>query len=127
MTATNQAVFKYILDGDQPFARWLSGTSLSAVVMAISFLFLSGIFPGETRILQPMLAGALIGAGLTAPAIAPLKFSRGVRFSISAISGVVVFLVGNQLLFNQAILWAILMGLAGGIGFFLAFNLRKEN
>ncbi len=127
MTATNQALFKYILDGDRPVARWLSGTALSAVVMAISFLFLSGIFPGETRILQPMLAGAVIGAGLTAPALAPLKLSWGVRCALSAISGVVVFFVGNQLLFNQAIMWAALMGLAGGFGFFLAFNLRREN
>jgi hypothetical protein len=39
----------------------------------------------------------------------------------------VVFFVGNQLLFNQAIMWAALMGLAGGLGFFLAFNLRREN
>ncbi|NUM48280.1 MAG: SIR2 family protein, partial [Anaerolineales bacterium] len=126
-TATNQAVFRYILDEERPFARWLSGTTVSAVVMALSFLFLSGIFAGEPRVGLALAAGALIGAGLTAPAIAPLRVGRGIRLGLSALSGVIVFLIANQLLFNQAIIWGALMGLAGGIGFFLAFNWKKSD
>ncbi|GAB4579555.1 MAG: hypothetical protein Fur0022_22930 [Anaerolineales bacterium] len=125
MVATNQAIFKYILDGQRPFIQWLSGTFLSAGIMAISFLFLSGIFPGTPRVGVALAAGALIGAGLTAPAIAPYKLPWVVRFVISAVSGIIAFLLGNQLLFNQAIIWAVLMGLAGGIGFFLAFNWKR--
>lgn len=125
MVATNQAIFKYILDGERPFPRWLSGTLLSAGIMAISFLFLSGIFPGTPRVGLALAAGALIGAGLTAPAIAPYQLPWAVRLAISAGSGIVAFLLGNQLLFNQAIHWAALMGLAGGLGFFLAFNWKK--
>ena len=126
ITAGNQATFRYILDGERPFTRWLSGTTLSAGVMAISFLFFSAIFPGEPRVAAALGAGALIGAGLTAPAIAPYTFPWGVRLGVSAVSGVVVFLAANPLLFNQALIWPVLMGLAGGIGFFLAFNGHRK-
>jgi hypothetical protein len=122
MTATTQAIYQHILDGNRISARWLTGTLLSAVVMAISLLFLSGIFPGEVRVAAVLGAGALIGAGLTAPALGLGKFPWVARLGVSAVSGVVVFLVANQVLFNQAIVWGVLMGLAGGIGFFLAFN-----
>lgn len=125
ITAANQAIFRYILDGERPLARWLSGTLLCTGVMALNFLFLSGIFAGEPRVGPALAAGALIGAGLAAPVIAPLRMGRGIRLGVSALSGGIVFLLANQLLFQQAMLWAVLMGLAGGTGFFLAFNWRR--
>lgn len=125
VTAMNAALFRFIFDGEHPLACWLSGTLLSAAGMAASLLFLSGIFPGTPRVAAALGTGALLGAGLTAPALMPGRLPWAVRLGVSAASGVAVFLLANQLLFNQAILWAVLMGLAGGMGFFLAFNSER--
>jgi hypothetical protein len=117
-------------DRERSLRTWAFTTGISAVLFSLGLVLVGSISAGQPRPLQTWAAGGIIGLGLAGAATAPLpgdlrpKLERSLRLFLTALTGMAAFMLAGwlDLFFHRSLGWLILMGGAGGVGFFLGLN-----
>jgi hypothetical protein len=124
-----QAVLSQLQDGQHPWRVWVVATGTGMVMMGLSFVLLATIFQGQPLLLRSMIAGLLLGLGLIGSATPPLKRPARLRLGLTMLLSIGIFILADRLnLINNAVFWwLIIMGVAGGFGFFWGLNLPDDN
>jgi TRAP-type C4-dicarboxylate transport system permease large subunit len=124
------ALMHYLQDQQRPWRVWGVIAGTAALVMALGFIILAGIFAGDSQPLQAAAAGFLIGLVLAATAALPLRQATAVRLGFSILAGCAIFVAAwaAGLIFNNGpAWWLLLMGGMSGAGFFWGLDQEKFN
>ncbi len=118
------ALVETLQDNDNQRRNWLLKSGTSTFFFVLGFLLLALVTLGEDNLPRLALAGLLIGASLTGVATLPMTLSAPLHLLLTVLATVAAFFLANQLglLFPQGTGWALLMGVAAGIGGFLGFQ-----
>ncbi|MFQ5856960.1 MAG: SIR2 family protein, partial [Anaerolineae bacterium] len=111
-------------DYDRPVRTWAVMTLVSAVFFSLGLVLIGYVSAGSPQPDRTLVAGLLIGLGVAGTATLPLKLGGLPRLVLTALVGMVTFIVAGQLalIFNDHVGWLLLMGGAAGTGFFLGLN-----
>ncbi len=128
--ALASTVLRSLQDRERPLRTWALTTGVSAVLFSLGLALIGYVSAGRPRPLQTLVAGGLIGLGLAGAATAPLlkggrlKLAKPLRLILVALVSTAVFVLAGSLdlFFHRNLGWLVLMGSAGGIGFFLGLN-----
>ncbi len=123
------AALSQLQDRQHPWRVWMVATGTGMVMLGLSLVLLATIFQGEPLLLHSMVAGLLLGLGLIGSATLPLKQPARLRLGLTILINVGIFILADRLnLINNAVFWwLIIMGVAGGFGFFWGLNPPDDN
>lgn len=111
-------------DYNRPARTWAVMTLVSAVFFSLGLVLIGYVSAGSPQPDRTLVAGLLIGLGVAGTANLPLKLGGVPRLVLTALVGMVTFIVAGRLalIFNDHVGWLLLMGGAAGTGFFLGLN-----